>query len=168
MNRRILIVMGAVISLSLLLAACNLDVDRDDDVADDDPPVTEETPTPELDPTPPEEELPEEVAEMIEHGEEIYSIDCAGCHGPDGDGAEDDAGFRIPNLNGNSLVVAEEPVGAISTLLTGRGGMPRFSGMDDEEIAAVVTYIRQEWDNEAPHVEPETVEEVREDIYGDD
>ena len=168
MNRRIYFVIGAVVSLSLLLAACEIDV-GDDDVADDDPAVTEETPTPEVDPAPPEEEeeLSEEVIAMIEHGEEIYERECAGCHGPDGEG-DFQAGFGIPALNENSLVTAEEPLGAVSTLLTGRGGMPRFSGLDDEEIASLVTYLRQAWDNDAPHIEADTVEEVRDDIYGED
>ena len=165
MTRQILIVIGAIVSLSLLLVACELDV-GDDDVADDDPAVTEETPTPEVDPAPPEEEeeeLSEEVLAMIEHGQETFERECAACHGPDGEG-DFQAGFGIPALNENPLITAEEPLGAISTILTGRGGMPTFSGMDDEEIASLVTYLRQAWDNDAPHIEADMVEEVREDI----
>lgn len=165
MTRHILIVIGATVSLSLLLVACDIDV-GDDDVVDDDAPVTEETPTPEIDPAPPEEEeeeLSEEVLAMIDHGQEIYDRECAACHGPEGEG-DFQAGFGIPALNENSLIVAEEPLGAISTILTGRGGMPTFSGMDDEEIASVVTYLRQAWDNDATHIEEDMVEEVREDI----
>jgi cytochrome c6 len=167
MVKRILLPIGLLLTAALLLAACQDLLDRTNDVDNDDTPVPEEpTPTPtqepDVDPTP-----PEDVSEQVAHGQEIYENDCMACHGPDGEGAEDD-GFRIPNLNQNSLVVADNPAGAISTILTGRGGMPRFSGLDDEEIADVMTFLRQEWDNDAAPVEPEAVEEMREEIYGED
>jgi hypothetical protein len=40
--------------------------------------------------------------------------------------------------------------------------MPRFNGFyDNYEIAAVVSYVRQAWDNDAGPVSPEQVAEVR-------
>lgn len=41
--------------------------------------------------------------------------------------------------------------------------MTPFGGMlNDEEIAAVLTYVRNDFGNQAPAVSPEKVEEVRE------
>jgi hypothetical protein len=39
--------------------------------------------------------------------------------------------------------------------------MPAFRGFSDEEIAAVVSYIRQAWGNQAGPVDPALVGEVR-------
>jgi mono/diheme cytochrome c family protein len=43
---------------------------------------------------------------------------------------------------------------------------PNGSGLTDEEIAAVLTYVRQEWGNKAPAVTAERVKLVREKIKG--
>jgi mono/diheme cytochrome c family protein len=168
MHRRVLLVIGLLVSAGLLLAACEGYFDRDDDV-DDDTTVVEETPTPDadatptpddVDPTPPDDD----VADLLGHGQEIYEVECMACHGPEGAGAES-SGFRIPFLNQNGLVVADNPDPTISVLMTGRGGMPRFSGLSDEEVAAVVSYIRNAWDNEADPVNADQVTSVRSEIY---
>jgi mono/diheme cytochrome c family protein len=45
--------------------------------------------------------------------------------------------------------------------------MTPFGGMlDDTEIAAVLTYVRNAFGNKAPAISPETVKKVREDIKG--
>jgi len=45
--------------------------------------------------------------------------------------------------------------------------MPSFSGlMDDQQIAGVITYVRQAWDNDAGAVSPEEVAKVRADVLG--
>ncbi len=97
--------------------------------------------------------------ELIEEGEKIYNNVCIACHQPDGQGIE---GIYLP-LAGNPLVTLEDPTYLITTVLNGRGGMPRFdTSYDDEEIAAITTYIRQEWGNEGAPVSAEEVSEVRE------
>ena len=97
-------------------------------------------------------------AELLETGEEIYSSVCLACHQPDGKGIP---GIYYP-LAGNPLVTADDPTYVISTVLNGRGGMPRFNGIyTDTEIAAVLTFIRQEWDNDAGPVDPAQVEAIR-------
>lgn len=99
--------------------------------------------------------------ELIEEGEKIYTNVCIACHQPDGKGIE---GIYLP-LDGNALVTLDDPTFLITTVLNGRGGMPRFdTTFNDEEIAAITTYVRQNWSNEAPAVSAEDVAEVREQI----
>jgi cytochrome c6 len=97
-------------------------------------------------------------SELVEEGERIYTNVCIACHQPDGQGIE---GIYLP-LNNNPLLTLEDPTYFITTVLNGRGGMPRFdTTYSDEEIAAIVTYVRQAWDNDAAPVSAEEVEEVR-------
>lgn len=99
-----------------------------------------------------------ETWQVIQRGERIFSTVCIACHQPDGKGIEG----IYPALAGNPLVTLEDPTYFTSVVLTGRGGMPRFNGTyDDEEIASVVTYVRQAWENDAGAVAPEFVAEVR-------
>ena len=44
--------------------------------------------------------------------------------------------------------------------------MPPVPIKDDADIAAVMTYVRQAWGNDAPGVTPEMVSEVREATAG--
>jgi len=98
---------------------------------------------------------------LIAEGEQIYNNVCIACHQPDGKGI---AGIYLP-LNGNPLVTLDDPTYLISTIITGRGGMPTFAGTyNDEQIAAIATYVRQNWDNDAGAVTPEEVAAVREEI----
>jgi mono/diheme cytochrome c family protein len=99
--------------------------------------------------------------QLIEEGERIYTNVCIACHQPDGKGIE---GIYLP-LNGNPLVTSEDPTYLISTVLTGRGGMPPFEGIySDEEIAAITSFVRQNWENEAPAVSVEQVAAIRADL----
>lgn len=96
--------------------------------------------------------------QLIQRGERIYSTVCIACHQPDGKGIE---GIYLP-LAGNPAVTLEDPTYLINVLITGRGGMPRFdSTYDDEEIAAVATYVRQAWGNQGIAVAPEFVAQIR-------
>lgn len=96
--------------------------------------------------------------DLVARGEEIYANVCIACHQPGGAGVNG----AFPALNGNPLITQDDPTYVVDVLLNGRGGMPRFdSTYDDEEIAAIVTYIRQAWDNDAPPVDPELVAQVR-------
>ena len=99
------------------------------------------------------EPAPEEPEDLIAMGEPIYGQQCEGCHGPDGMGLDG----AYPALADNQFVLGEpEPV--IDVVLRGRGGMPPFGGqLDDQQIAAVLSYIRNTWGNDAPVVRPEDV-----------
>jgi mono/diheme cytochrome c family protein len=95
---------------------------------------------------------------LLSEGEQIFNSVCIACHQPGGKGV---AGI-FPALNGNPLITQEDPTYPITTVLNGRGGMPRFAGTyDNEQIAAVLTYVRQAWDNDAGPVSPDQVEAIR-------
>lgn len=86
--------------------------------------------------------------ELISMGEQVYAANCASCHGPEGQG-----GSSYPALAGNSVVAGEEIDGLVTTVLHGRGQMPAFADqLADEQIAAVLSYIRNAWGNEASTV----------------
>lgn len=96
--------------------------------------------------------------DLIAEGEAIFGNVCIACHQPGGKGIPG----IYPALNGNPLITQEDPTYPITTVLHGRGGMPRFnSAFTDEQIAAVLTYVRQAWDNDAGPVAPEQVEAIR-------
>ncbi|MBA2289206.1 MAG: cytochrome c [Chloroflexia bacterium] len=95
--------------------------------------------------------------ELIETGEDIYANVCIACHQPGGEGIQN----IFPALSGNPLLTGDDPSYFIEVLLNGRGGMPRFSGYDDTEIAGITTYVRQAWDNDAGVVSPEQVAAIR-------
>ena len=77
-------------------------------------------------------------------GAAIYAGACAGCHMPDGRGA---AGAAVyPALARDPrLVAAAYP---IARVLHGKGAMPPFARtLSDEQVAAVVDYIRTNFGN---------------------
>lgn len=95
---------------------------------------------------------------MLSEGEAIFNSVCIACHQPGGEGV---TGI-YPALNGNPLITQDDPTYPITTVLNGRGGMPRFAGSyDNEQIAAVLSYVRQAWDNDAGPVSPDQVEAIR-------
>lgn len=96
--------------------------------------------------------------DLVAQGEVIFNNVCIACHQPDGKGVE---GIYLP-LAGNPLVTLEDPTYLITVILNGRGGMPRFdSTYSDEQVAAIATYVRQAWDNDAAPVTAEEVAIVR-------
>jgi cytochrome c6 len=108
--------------------------------------------------------VPDEAAssELITRGQEIYESICMSCHRAEGVGAEGTEGVPgIPALANNPFVTLEDPRPVVQTVLNGRAGMPSFRGFSDEEIAGVVSYIRQDFGNQAAPVDPALVGEVR-------
>ena len=84
-------------------------------------------------------------------GSELYKGLCVACHQADGEGREKLA----PSLVGSRFVVGPDPGLAARILLAGKEGaiglMPPLGGtLTDEQIAAVLTYIRREWGHTAP------------------
>jgi mono/diheme cytochrome c family protein/glucose/arabinose dehydrogenase len=93
-------------------------------------------------------------------GQEIYKNLCVACHQPDGRGREKIA----PALAGSRYVIGD-PAIAMRIVLSGKEGpvglMPPVAGLSDEQIAAVLTYIRREWGHTAAPVTAAEVREVR-------
>lgn len=105
----------------------------------------------------PAAEMSEE--QMIQRGASIYYTVCVACHQVDGNGVP---GIYLP-LNQGGVINLDDPSLFIHTVLFGRGGMPRFNTTySDEDIASVITFIRQEWDNDSGPVTAEEVGAVRE------
>jgi len=80
---------------------------------------------------------------LAEEGQPLFRRNCAACHGNDGEGG---AG---PQLDGNPAVGSRATV--VGRILWGYAehGMPAFGGvLDDHEVAAIATYIRNTWSNE--------------------
>jgi mono/diheme cytochrome c family protein len=96
---------------------------------------------------------------------------CLACHQANGQGITG----QFPPLAGSEWVLAPEPGRLIRIVLNGAQGAIQVKGMafanvmfplrdrlTDEELAAVLTYIRRAWGNSAPEVTAKRVEDVRE------
>ena len=103
------------------------------------------------------EEEHREVAEdrVIGRGRTVYNLHCGTCHLPTGLGDEE-MGPRL--VYGSLVVLAENPASLINVILYGpersklpnvwREEMGEFQyQLDDEEIAAVASFVRQSWGN---------------------
>lgn len=100
--------------------------------------------------------------ELISMGEDVYAGYCAACHQLDGQGITN----AYPALAGNAFVTVDDPSGLLQLIFTGRAGMPHFRDyLTEQEIAAVVSYVRNGWDNDASPVTLEEVQSVRAEIY---
>jgi mono/diheme cytochrome c family protein len=93
-------------------------------------------------------------------GEMIYKTNCLACHGPDGNGVLYSQSF----LNNNPHVTGD-PDEVIAVILFGKQGTSLMPGwaknLNDQSVAAVATYIRQAWSNQASAVTPAMVTKVR-------
>lgn len=77
-------------------------------------------------------------------GENLYVNVCCGCHMVDAMGASGAGSY--PSLVTNHNLEASSY--AIDLVLNGRRGMPRFGEMmNDDQIAAVVNYLREHFGN---------------------
>jgi len=87
-----------------------------------------------------------------EGGQQVFADNCAGCHGENGQGQVG------PALSGNEFVTQQDPAAVIDTVLHGRGQMPAFQDqLSDDQVAAVLTFIRNSWGNDAESVSPEQI-----------
>ena len=103
------------------------------------------------------------------HAEQLYKLHCASCHGEQGQGK----GLLYPALAANPAVQLDLPDNLIqmalyggyspSTALRPRPyGMPPFVlTLTNQELADVITYVRQSWGNQAGAVSPMQVDKVR-------
>ena len=86
-----------------------------------------------------------EAAELVARGEKVYQANCAACHQANGKGLPG----AFPAISGSAI--ATGPIDAhINVILNGKPGtaMSAFAGqLSDADIAAVVTYQRNAWDN---------------------
>jgi len=107
-------------------------------------------------------------------GKEIFSRDgfCITCHQPDGKGLP---GAGFPPITGSNWATGNEerliklvlkgihgPIEILGKKYPGQVPMTPFGGMlNDDEVAAVLTYVRNSFGNKASAISPEKVNEVR-------
>ena len=106
---------------------------------------------------------------VMDRGGKLYAQHCAQCHQDQGQGS----GLAWPPLAGNPTVTAPSPINAIRLVLDGAyapataanprpHGMPPFGQvLGDNDIAALVSFIRFSWDNRASAVTAFEVKRVR-------
>jgi cytochrome c oxidase subunit 2 len=82
--------------------------------------------------------------ELVARGEKVYTANCAACHKPDGKGAG-----PIKALDGAAVVQDADKNKQIVVLLNGQnnGAMPAWKQLSDTELAAVITYTKNNWSN---------------------
>lgn len=116
-----------LLAAAILLAACTTHLDRPD---------------------------PIQTRDLLKRGERIYIEYCAECHQTDGKGWS----TLYPRLAGNPIVTLHDPAPVIETVLYGQGSMMSFSEkLNVEEIASVISYIRNAWGNNAAPVSPHQI-----------
>jgi cytochrome c oxidase subunit 2 len=89
-----------------------------------------------------------DLAEFKARGEKIYAANCVACHQASGKAAG-----PIKALDGSALVLGDTAE-QINILLNGaaNGAMPAWRQLSDTEIAAVITYTRNNWSNQTGQV----------------
>jgi len=97
------------------------------------------------------------IDDLMHRGKEKYAIACAACHSISGKGRPP----LFPALEGSSIVVGQPITRHIDIVLQGIPGsaMPAFyNQLSDIDIAAIVTYERNAWDNNTGDVvQPNTI-----------
>ncbi|GBL26332.1 cytochrome c-552 [Verrucomicrobiota bacterium] len=114
---------------------------------------------------------PAQVA-SFERGRTIYNGLCAGCHQPHGYGLD---GLAPPLVDSEWVLGKPDIVALI--IMNGLGGpvkvsgrtwdlsMPPMAQLNDEDLAAVVTYVRREWEHTATPIDTKFVKTLR-DQFG--
>jgi len=99
-----------------------------------------------------------ELADLTARGEKVYSANCAACHLVSGKG-----GGAVKALDGAAVVLDADKTKQISVLLNGQNNiMPSWKQLSDTEIAAVITYTKNNWSNKTGQlVQPSEVVAAR-------
>jgi mono/diheme cytochrome c family protein len=105
-------------------------------------------------------------------GGAIYRDQCSACHGLDGKGVD----RLFPSVANSSMARADDPTSVIRIVLRGARsvatdreptapGMPSYGAqLKDDQVANVLTYIRNSWGSAAPAVSPDEVGRLRTSI----
>ena len=100
---------------------------------------------------------------------DLFQSNCASCHKADGSGTP----RFFPPLQGDASLQSKDPTTVVRIILEGTRSlptpaaptplaMPSFAWkLDDAEIAAVATFVRNSWGNAAPPVSPAKVAKLR-------
>ncbi len=82
--------------------------------------------------------------DISQRGEKVYAANCAACHQANGKGAG-----PIKPLDGAAVVLDADKSKQIAILLNGQnnGAMPAWKQLSDTDIAAVISYTKNQWSN---------------------
>jgi mono/diheme cytochrome c family protein len=109
---------------------------------------------------------------VMQAGASIYADECSACHTKTGKGIA----RLLPALKGSPFVQQTNPDSLLHVVLVGTravatdaaptaAAMPAFGWkLSDEQVASVVTYIRNAWGNAAPPVEAGSVQSMRKSL----
>lgn len=87
--------------------------------------------------------------DITKRGEKVYAANCAACHQANGKGAG-----PIKPLDGAAVVQDTDKTKQINILLNGQnnGAMPAWKQLSDTELAAVITFTKNNWSNKTGQV----------------
>jgi cytochrome c oxidase subunit II len=87
--------------------------------------------------------------DLVARGEKVYAANCAACHQASGKGAG-----AIKAIDGSALVLDGDKTKQIAVLLNGQnnGAMPAWRQLSDTEIAAVITFTKNNWSNKTEQI----------------
>jgi cytochrome c oxidase subunit II len=97
--------------------------------------------------------------DLAKRGEKVYAANCAACHQANGKGAG-----PIKPVDGSAIVLDADKNKQIAVLLNGAAGgaMPAWKQLNDTELAAVITYTKNNWSNKTGQVvQPADVKAAR-------
>ena len=113
---------------------------------------------------------------LFNRGAELFTKHCATCHGEQGQGMKVEGNVALPALAGNRAVTMANSTNLVRIILAGgyapsTAGNPRPFGMppfvhvlNDTDIAAVTTYIRNAWGNQADALTAADVVQLRQGV----
>jgi cytochrome c oxidase subunit II len=89
--------------------------------------------------------------DIVARGEKVYAANCAACHQANGKGAG-----PIKALDGSPVVLDADKTKQIRVVLDGRttptGQMPPWKQLSDTDIAAVISYTKNNWSNKTGQI----------------
>ena len=87
--------------------------------------------------------------DLLARGEKVYAANCAACHQASGKGAG-----PIKAIDGAAVVLDADHAKQIRVLLNGQneGTMPSWKQLSDVELAAVITFTKNNWSNKTGQI----------------
>ncbi len=87
--------------------------------------------------------------ELVARGAKVYAANCAACHQASGKGAG-----AIKPIDGAAVVLDADAGKQIAVLLNGQnnGAMPSWKQLSDTELAAVITFTKNQWSNKTGQI----------------
>ena len=89
------------------------------------------------------------LADITKRGEKVYATNCVTCHQASGKGAG-----PIKPLDAAAVVLDADKNKQIAVLLNGQnnGAMPSWKALSDTDIAAVISYTKNNWSNKTGQI----------------